>query len=42
MEHRDPTCGGVPPLNPQYDCALVTFTWDGTQLLEADHWDAER
>jgi hypothetical protein len=40
-EHRDPTCGDIAPFNTQYDCALVTFTWDGTTLEPAHHWDDE-
>jgi hypothetical protein len=38
-----PKCdGSVAPLNAEFDCALTTFLWDGSELAVADHWDAER
>ncbi len=42
LRHREPTCDGeIVPLNHDYDCALATFFWDGSELAMADHWDAE-
>jgi hypothetical protein len=41
--HREPVCDGtITPLNPDFDCALSTFLWDGSELMMADRWDAER